>query len=58
MQLLAKLQIISRFQDFSVMCHENKEYLLELKERHLAMRDRPSMTQNIGSTPNCPNEFL
>ena len=29
------------FEDFSVLCHENKKYLLELKESLLLMRDRP-----------------
>ena len=31
------------FEDFSVLCHENKKYLLELKESLMIMRDRPSM---------------
>ena len=29
------------FEDFSILCHENKSYLLELKESLLIMRDRP-----------------
>ena len=35
------------FEDFNVLCHENKKYLLELKESLIIMRDRTSMTQNI-----------
>ena len=31
------------FENFSVLCHENKKYLLELKECFIAMGDRPSM---------------
>ena len=31
------------FEDFSVQCHENKKYLLEMKESLLTMRDRPSV---------------
>ena len=30
-------------EDFSVLYHENKKYLLELKENLLIMTDRPSM---------------
>ena len=30
------------FKDFSVLCHENKKYLLEMKESLLIMRERPS----------------
>ena len=37
------------FEDFSVLRHENKKYLLELKESLLIMRDRPSTNQNIPS---------
>ena len=38
------------FEDFSVQCHENKKYLLEMKESLLTMRDRPSMNWNVRST--------
>ena len=34
-------------EDFIVLCHEDKKYLLELKESLLIMRDRPSMNRNI-----------
>ena len=37
------------FEDFSVLCHENKKYLFELKESLLIMRDRPSMNRNVRS---------
>ena len=39
------------FEDFSVLCHENKNYVLELKESLLIMGDRPSMNGNMHSTP-------
>ena len=31
------------FEDFSVLCQENKKYFLELKESLLKLRDKPSM---------------
>ena len=37
------------FKYFSVLCHNSKKYLLELKESLFIMRDRPSMNQNIRS---------
>ena len=39
------------FEDFSVMCHKNKKYLLELKESLYIMRDRSSMNRNIHFAP-------
>ena len=39
------------FEDFSVLCHENKKYLLELKESLFIMRDRPSMNRKVLSAP-------
>ena len=39
------------FEHFSVLCHENKKYFLELKESLLIMRDRPSMNRNVRSAP-------
>ena len=39
------------FEDFSVLCHANKKYLLVLKENLLTMKDRPSMNQNVCSAP-------
>ena len=38
------------FEDFSVLCHEYKKYLLELKES-LIMRDTRSMNRNVRSAP-------
>ena len=37
------------FEDFSVLCQENKKYLSELKESFLIMRDRPSINRNVRS---------
>ena len=37
------------FEDFSILCHENKKYVLELKETLFIMRDRPSMNRNVHS---------
>ena len=39
------------FEYFSVLSHENKKYLLELKENLLIMRDRPSMNRNVRYAP-------
>ena len=39
------------FEDFSVLCHKNKKYLIELKESLLILRDRPSMYQSVRSAP-------
>ena len=41
----------STFEDFSVLCHENKKYILELKESLLIMRDRSSVNRNVHSAP-------
>ena len=38
-------------EDFSVLCHENKKYFLELKESLLIVRDRLSMNRNVRSGP-------
>ena len=40
-------------EDFSVLYHENKKYLLELKKSLLIIKDRPSMNQNVRSAPLC-----
>ena len=39
------------FEEFSVLCHENKKYLLELKGSLSKMRDRPLMNWNVRSAP-------
>ena len=38
--------------NFSVLVHENKKYLLEIKESLLIMRDKPSLNRNINSAPS------
>ena len=38
------------FDNFSILAHENKKVLLEIKES-LLMRDKPSLNRNISSTP-------
>ena len=39
------------FDNFSVLAHENKKYLLEIKESLLIRRDKPSLNRNINSAP-------
>ena len=39
------------FDNFSVLAHENKKYLLEIKESLLIMGDKPSLNRTINSTP-------
>ena len=39
----------SSFENFSVLTKENKQFLLDLKEILLIMRDKPSLTRNIRS---------
>ena len=36
-------------EEFSVLCHESKKYVLELKDSRLLMRDRPPMNQKVRS---------
>ena len=38
---------LSCFDNFSVLARENKKYLLEIKERLLIMRDKPSLNRII-----------
>ena len=38
------------FENDSILIHENKEYLLEIKERFSVMRDKPSPNRNISFT--------
>ena len=35
------------YDDFSIITVENKNFLLELKESQLIMRDKPSLNRNI-----------
>ena len=39
------------FDNFRVLAHENKKYLLEIKENLLIMRDKPSLHRNINYAP-------
>ena len=48
---LLNLNYSPTFEDFSVLCHENKKYLLELKEKPHAIRDRSSMNREVRSAP-------
>ena len=37
------------FDNFIILAHKNKKYLLEIKESLLIMRDKPSLNRNINS---------
>ena len=39
------------FDNFSILAHKNNNYLLEIKEDLLIMRDKPSLNRNINSQP-------
>ena len=39
------------FDNFSVLAHKNKTYLLEIKESLLIMKHKPSLNRNINSAP-------
>ena len=39
------------FDNFSILAHENKKLLLEIKESLLRMTDKPSINRNISSAP-------
>ena len=39
------------FDNFSILSHENKKFLLEIKKSLLIMRDKPSLNRNISSAP-------
>ena len=39
------------FDNFSILAHENKKFLLEIKENLLIMRDKASRNRNISSAP-------
>ena len=45
-------------EDFSILCHENKKYLLDTKESLLIMKDRPSINRNVRSVPLCLFEWV
>ena len=39
------------FDNFNILVHENKKFLLKIKESLLIMRDKPSLNRNISSAP-------
>ena len=39
------------FDNFSILAHENKNFLLEIKKSLLIMRDKPWLNRNINSAP-------
>ena len=46
---LLHCNILPSFDSFSVLAHENRKYLLEIKETSLIMRDKPSLNRSINS---------
>ena len=48
---LLHCNLLPSFDNFSVLAHENKKYLLEIKESLPIMRDKPSLNRNINSAP-------
>ena len=48
---LLHCNFLPSFDNFSVLVHANKKYLLEIKESLLIMRDKPSLNRNINSAP-------
>ena len=42
------------FHNFSILAHENKKYLLKIKEILLIMRDKPLLNRNVNSAPFIP----
>ena len=48
---LLHCNFLPSFDNFSVLVHENKKYLLEIKESLLIMRGKPSLNRNINSAP-------
>ena len=48
---LLHCNFLPSFDNFSVLAHENKKYLLEIKESLLIMRDKPSLNRNFNSAP-------
>ena len=44
-------KFLPSFDNFIVLAHENKKYLLEIKESLLIMRDKLLLNRNINSTP-------
>ena len=48
---LLHCNFLPSFDNFIVLAHENKKYLLEIKESLLIIRDKPSLNRNINSAP-------
>ena len=48
---LLHCNFLHSFDNFSVLVHENKKYLLEIKESLLIMRDKLLLNRNINSAP-------
>ena len=48
---LLHCNFLPSFDNFSALAHENKKYLLEIKESLLIMRDKPSLNRYISSAP-------
>ena len=48
---LLNCNVLPSFDIFSILAHENKKHLLEIKESLLVMRDKPSLNRNINSVP-------
>ena len=48
---LLHCNFLPSFDNFCVLAHENKKYLLEIKESLLLMTDKPSLNRNINSAP-------
>ena len=48
---LVYCNFLPSFDNFSVLAHENKKHLLEIKESLLIKRDKPSLNRNINSAP-------
>ena len=48
---LLHCNFLPSFDNFSVLAHENKKYLLEIKESLLIMRYKTSLNRNINSAP-------
>ena len=47
---LLNCNFLSDFDNFSVLAHKSKKYLLEIKQSLLIMGDKPSLNRNINST--------
>ena len=48
---LLQCNFLPSFDNFSILAHENKKYLLEIKKSLLIMRNKPSLNGNINFAP-------